>query len=116
MFVTFIENQTGQKLKRLRINQSREFRVQKLEAWKDEKRIKIKFNIVYFLKINKIAKKINSLIINKAYCLLFDCNLDQSLWPKVFDIVVYLLNGTSFATLTHNIPLKKIFKAYHNNH
>ena len=91
-FITFIENQTGRKVKRLKMDQSREFEIQELEAWQAKKRIKIKFNVAYFPKMNGITEKINSLIVSKACCLLFDFNLSQFFWPETFDTAVYLLN------------------------
>ena len=40
-FVTFIETQTGQKVKRIRMDQGREFGLHELEAWRAEKGMKI---------------------------------------------------------------------------
>ena len=115
-FVTFIENQTGRKVKRLRMDQGREFGVQELEAWRAEKGIKIEFSVAYSPEMNGIAERTNGLIVSKARCLLFDSNLGQSFWPEAFDTAVYLLNRTPSASLAHNIPLEEFLKAYHNNH
>lgn len=77
-FVTFIETQTEQRVKRLRKGQGREFGVCELETRRAEKDIKIEFSIAYSLEMNGIAERTNSLIILKACCLLLDSNMDQS--------------------------------------
>lgn len=114
-FVTFIENQTDRKVKRLRMDQGRKFGVYDLEAWKAEKGIKIEFSVAYSPEMNGIAERTNGLIVNKACCPLFDSNLDQSFWTEAFDTAVYLPNRTPSASLAHNIPLEEFLKAYHND-
>ena len=115
-FVIFIETQTGRKMKRLKIDQGREFGVRELEAWRAEKSIKIEYTVAYSPEINGIAEKTNSLIVTKAYCLLLDSNMDQSFWPETFDTAVYLFNRTPSASLDYNVPHEEFFKAYHNDY
>ena len=93
------------------MDQGREFGIQELEAWRDEKKIKIEFSVAYSPEMNGIAKRTNGLIVSKTRCLLFDSNLDLSFWPEAFDTAVYLLNRTPSASLEHNIPLEEFFKA-----
>ena len=69
-FVSFMKNQTNQKVKRIRIDQDRKFGVRKLEFWQAEKSIKIEYTVAYFPEINGIVEKINGLIVIKARCLL----------------------------------------------
>ena len=115
-FVTFIENRTNQKVKRVRIDKGREFGVRKLESWWAEKSIKIEYIVTYSLKMNRIVKKTNSLIVTKARYLLFDSSLPQSFWPEAFETAVYLLNRLPSISLDYNVPLKEFLKAYHNNY
>lgn len=61
----------------MRIDQGKKFGIQEPKAWQAKKNIKIEFNVLYSLKINEIAEKINNLIISKAHYLLFDSNLGQ---------------------------------------
>lgn len=98
------------------MDKGREFKVSELEVWKAKKNIKIEFSIAYSLKMNKIAKGTNGLIVSKARYLLFDSNLNWFFWLEAFDTAVYLLNQIPFASLVYDIPLEKFLKAYHNNH
>lgn len=78
--------------------------------------IKIGFNIAYFLKINWILERKNSLIVIKAHCLLFDPNMNQLFLLKGFVILVFFFNKKSFFTLDYNILPKEFLKTYYNNY
>ena len=54
--VTIMENQTNQKVKCIRIDQGREFKICKQEFWQAEKGIKIEYTVAYSSEINRIAK------------------------------------------------------------
>ena len=105
-----------QKVKQVRIDQGREFRVYKLESWRAVKGIKIEYTIAYSPKINRITERINSLIVIKALCLLLNSNLHQFFWPETFDITVYFLNHLLATSLDYKISFKKFLKAYHNDY
>ena len=90
--------------------------MRELEAWRAEKGIKIEYTVAYSPETNSIAEKTNSLIVTKACYLLLDSTMDQSFWLEAFDIVVYLLNRTSSASLDHNVPHEEFLKPYHNDY
>ncbi len=58
-FITFVETQTGRKVKRIRMDQGREYGVHELEAWRAKKGIKIEFSVAYSPEMNGIAERTN---------------------------------------------------------
>lgn len=70
-YVIFIEIQTKWKVKCLKINQDKKFGIYELETKQVKKRIRIKFNITYY-----IVERTNSLIILRAGSLLLDLNIN----------------------------------------
>ena len=92
-FVTFIKKQTGKSVKRLRLDQGREFGIRDLDTWTKEKKIKVKLTVTYSPEMNGIAKRTNSFVASKSRCLLLDARLkiSQSFWPEAFTTAIYLL-------------------------
>lgn len=115
-FVIFIENQTGKNVKRLRLNQDREFGVQELDFQTKESEIKIELTIVYSPEINGIAKRTNGLVAFKARCLLFDAaiNIGQSFWLEAFSTAIYLLNRSLSTFPNHDCRLAVQLRVYNS--
>ena len=106
-FVTFIKNQTRKSVKRLWLDQGREFGVRELEFWTKEKKIKVELTMAYSPEINNIAECTNGLVASKVRYLLLDTpsKIDQSFWPKAFTIAIYLLNRSLSSFFKYDCPL-----------
>ncbi len=106
-FVIFIENQTGKTVKRIRLDQGREFEVRNLEFLTKEKDIKVEYTVAYSPEINGIAERTNGLIAKKARCLLSDeePEINKSFWHEDFLTGVYLLNRSPSNFLQFDYPL-----------
>lgn len=71
-FVTSIQKPTGKGIKRLRLDQGREFGVRDLDSQIKEKGIKVEFIMAYSFEMNGIVECTNSLVDSKTRCLLLN--------------------------------------------
>ncbi|KAL1952681.1 hypothetical protein VTO42DRAFT_4455 [Malbranchea cinnamomea] len=86
-----IERQTGKKLKKVRIDNTPEFR--SLETvWGKPKGIVFEFIEPYRQAQNGVAERLNRLILEIVRCLLLDMRIPKRYWPWALQTVCYLKN------------------------
>lgn len=86
------ENQTGKQLKRIRTDNGGEFINRNFEEMCKTFGIIHEKTIVYTPQQNGVAERMNRTIMEKTRCLLFDSDLDKTLWGEAVMTAVYLIN------------------------
>ena len=98
-YVNLIENLTGEKVKRLRCDNGREFLNKDIYNFAKEKGFYIEPCPPYVHELNGTAVRYNRSIMETARCLLADAKIQNRFWPEVVQTAAYLKNRTLANTL-----------------
>jgi len=91
-FKALVENQTGKKIKILRIDNGTEYESKECNDYCREVGIKRETTITYTLEQNVVVEKKNGTIIEATCAMLHDKDLPKCLWGESANIVVYVQN------------------------
>ena len=103
-----IKNQYGRGIQRLRIDNGREYGVQRLQDWANEEGITIEYVPPYTSNQAGVAESTNWVIFRKARTMALDAALSPSLWPEVVKAAAYLYNRTPSATVLGSVDSSAI--------
>lgn len=113
-FIIFIQYQTGQRVKRLKLDHSLEYGGAGLLEWLQEQGIYHEPIVSYSPEINDISKRSNGVMNIKAPALITDIGANKNLWPEAVKTSANLANWTEMST--HNsMPLEVFLRAYHGD-
>lgn len=107
-FKSFVENQTGEKIKTIRTDNGGEYVSNDFEKFCEKNGIQHQKTVAYTPQQNGVAERMNRTIVEKAKCLLFDAELPKSYWAEASNMSVYLINR-SFSTSHGKIPDELFF-------
>lgn len=91
-YVSMVEAKFTAKIYKIRCDNGGEYSSQNFKNFCKEKGIKIQYTVAYNPEQNGVAERYNRTIMEKARCMLYDSNLDKSLWGEAVRSAVYLIN------------------------
>lgn len=86
------ERETGNKIKRIRSDNAKEYVSKEFNQFLEAKGIKREFSIEYTPEQNGVAERMNRTIVEMARCMLIQSKSPTSLWAEAVNTAVYLRN------------------------
>ena len=103
-YVNLVENLTGNRVKRLRCDNGKEFLNKDIFSFAKEKGICIEPCPPYVHELNGTAERYNRSVMDTARCLLADAKIHNRFWPEVVKTAAYLKNRTLANTFEKKTP------------
>lgn len=103
-FKCLVENQTGMKMKILRIDNGKEFCSHNFESFLKKNGILHQTSVSYTPEQNGSAERMIKTVVEKARYLMLDANLDEKFWAEAVNTTVYLRNKTVANGLDEETP------------
>lgn len=103
-FKKFMENQTGQKIKKFRTDNGGEYVGASFQKFLKERGIQHQTTNSYCPEQNGRAERLNRTIIERAKCLLFDAGLKNDFWAEAVNMAAYLINHSVNSVLKTQTP------------
>lgn len=103
-FKVFIENQTNEKIKKIRSDGGGEYDCKEVENFCTKFGIQHQFTVAYTPEQNGVAERWNRTLTEKAKCMLFDAELPKSYWAEAMNMAAYLKNRSISASLNNHTP------------
>ncbi|GJR16644.1 retrovirus-related pol polyprotein from transposon TNT 1-94 [Tanacetum coccineum] len=100
-----VENQTGRKLKKLRMDNGLEFCNQEFNNLCKESGIARHLTVTGTPQQNGLAERMNMTLLNKVRCLLIQSGLPDSFWAEATVTATYLINRSPSTTLEKKTPM-----------
>ena len=110
MFVTFkqwktlIENQTGKKIKRLRIDNGVEFYGGEFNKFYKNEGIARHRIVSHTPQQNGVAEQMNRTLLERAHCLLSNAGLSRDFWVEAVNTACYLVNCSPSTAIDCKTP------------
>lgn len=105
-FKSFVENQTGLKIKTFRSVNGIEFCSNKFKEFFERHGIQHQTSISYTPQQNGLAERTIRTITEKARCMLQDANLNKRYWAEALHTATYIKNRMTSATLDNKSPIE----------
>eukprot|EP00249_Psilotum_nudum_P000010 c10049_g1_i1 orf=2-409(-) len=103
-FVTFVENQTGKRLKCLRSDNGGEYTSRRFSNFCEEKGIKRELSTPFNPPQNGIAERMNRTIQERVRSMLSQANLPHGFWAEAVQTAVHIINRSPNKRLENQIP------------
>lgn len=105
-FKSFVEKQTGLKIKRFRSDNGTEFSSHKFRMFFDRHGIEHQTSIPYTPQQNGLAERTIRTITEKARCMLQDANLGKRYWAEALHTATYIKNRLTSPILSNKSPME----------
>ena len=92
IYKELVENETGLKIKCLRLDNGREFISKLFQQYCDENGIKRQFSIARTPQQNGVAERKNRTVQEMGRTMLKDSKLDENLWVQAIDMEFFIIN------------------------
>lgn len=102
-FQAQVENETGQRIKKLRMDNGREYVNQNLERTLRNSGIKYQLTVPYSPQLNGLAERMDRTLVEKARSMLFESDLPTCYWAEV-STAAYLVNRSPTKGLKNITP------------
>lgn len=103
-FKCFVENQTGRKIKILRTDNGTEYCNNELNDFLRSNGILHQLSAPYTPQQNGLAERMNRTLVEKARCMLFESNMDQSFWAEAISTAAFIVNRSPCSGLDKKTP------------
>lgn len=103
-FVVFAENQTGRKIKTLRSDNGGEYCNGRMRDFLKSKGIQHQTSAPYTPQQNGMSERMNRSLVEKARCMLFEANLEQSFWAEAIATAAFIINRSPCSGLNETTP------------
>ena len=101
-FISWVENKSGEKLKKYCTDKKKKFDKEALKSWCLEHRVLWDPNASYTLEQNRKAERLNYTLMSSLCLIMAAIKLPKSLWGKILKMVTYLKNcNLSQKKVTH---------------
>lgn len=104
MFKALVENESGNNIKRMRIDNGGEYVNNKFESFCEYHGIKREMTIRYTPQQNGIDERKNRTLVEMVCCMIQLNNLPFFLWTKASNTASYVLNRSPISGLQNIIP------------
>ena len=101
---TYVEHQTGKKIKTLRTYNGLEFCNHEFTNFCKQVGIARHRTYSEIPQQNGVAERMNRTILNKVRCLLKDSNLPKKFWAEAISSACYQINKSPSSTINFRIP------------
>lgn len=101
-FKSMVEKQTSHKIKIVRSDNGGEYICKGFERYCRKNGILHEKTTPYTPEQNGVAERMNRTLVEKAKCLLFDCDMDKKFWAEAINMAAYLVNCTPCTHLINN--------------
>lgn len=101
-YYSHVKTKFGTSIERLRCDNGGEYSSIEFKNFCNKNGIKIQYTIAHNPEQNGVAERYNRTVLNKARCLLFDSELDKSLWGEAVRTAFYLTNRTKTKCVPNN--------------
>lgn len=103
-FKAYVENHTGKKIKTFRTDNGTEYLSGEFDKFCRVNGIHHEETVTYTPEQNGVAERMNRTIIERAKCMLFDADLDDSYWAEACNMAEYLINRSVCKHLVDKTP------------
>lgn len=101
-----VENQTGQRIKKLRTDNGREYLSKDFNNFLKEEGIQRQLSVEYTPQQNGVAERANRTLVEMARCMMLQANLPDSLWAEAVNTAAYLRNRSATKCLNGITPIE----------
>lgn len=101
-----VENQTGQRIKKLRTDNGREYLSKDFNNFLREEGIQRQLSVEYTPQQNGVAERANRTLVEMARCMKLQANLPDSLWAEAVNAAAYLRNRSATKCLNGITPIE----------
>lgn len=101
-----VEKQTGQRIKKLRTDNGREYLSNDFKNFLKSEGILHQLSVEYTPQQNGVAERKNRTLVEMARCILLQGNLPESLWAEAINAATYIRNRCATKTLNGKTPFK----------
>lgn len=106
-FKTFVENQTGHKIKCLQSDNGKEYVNQEFDDFLKKNGIKRRLTVTHTPEQNGVAEGKNRTLVKMGRCLLIQSNLPSSFWEEAINTANYIRNRCPTNSLNGKTPHEK---------
>ena len=99
-----VKRETGNPLKRLRIDNGGEYISREFKEYCSKHRIKHEKTVLGIPQHNNVVERMNQTIVEKVRCMLKLAKLPKSFWGEAVNTAVYLINRSPSVPLDFDIP------------
>lgn len=103
-FKCLVENQTGRKIKILRTDNGTEYCNGEMNDFLRVNGILHQLTAPYTTQQNGLAERMNRTLVEKARCMLFEANIEQSFWAEAISTAAFIVNRSPCSGLTDKTP------------
>lgn len=103
-YVLRIENETGNKVKRIRCDNGGEYTANSLKLFCINRGISLEYTLPYTPQLNGISERMNRTLCDKTRTLLAETNLPKHLWCEAIQCAVYQLNRSPSWAISFKTP------------
>lgn len=105
-FKSFVENQTGFKIKTFRSDNGTEFCSNQFKRFFERHGIEHQTSVPYTPQQNGLAERTIRTLTEKARCMLQDANLHKRYWAEALNTAAYIKNRTASVVLQNKSPIE----------
>ena len=102
-----VENQTGKKLKKFRIDNGLEFCNQRFDKYCAEEGVMRHITVKLTPQHNGLAERMNRTLVERVRCMLVQTQLPKSLWAEILLTSYYLVNLSPSSAIEFKTPYEK---------
>lgn len=99
-----MKNQTGQRIKKLRTDNGKEYLSKDFNDFLKEEEIQHQLSVEYTPQQNEVAERANRTLV--ARCIMLQANLPDSLWAESINTAAYLRNRCATKNLDGITPFE----------
>lgn len=115
-FVNMIYTQMDRTVKRVRIDNGREFGGQALIDWLRSHGIGYEATVPYGPEQNGVAERSNGLLAARARAMILDSSVPHNLWPEAVKTACYLLNRLPTSAIEHDkVPMQLLYESLNDD-
>lgn len=101
-----VENQTGQRIKKLRTDNGREYLSKDFNNYLREEGIQRQLSVEYTPQQNGVAERANRTLVEMARCMMLQANLPDSLWAEAVNAAAHIRNRSATKSLNGITPIE----------
>ena len=99
-----VENETGQRIKKLRTDNGKEYLSNNFNKLLEEDGVSRQFTVEYTPQQNGVAERANRTLVEMARCIMLEADLPESLWAEAVNTATFLRNRSATACLDGITP------------
>lgn len=98
-YIEEVEAKWNLRTSMLRCDNGKEYTNNELKVWCRQRGIRLDYTIKYSPQLNGKSERLNRTLMDKARALIFESNLDKTMWGEAIRVAAYLINRTPTETV-----------------